>query len=120
MKLLKAKHIDKKRVNIYESYYNINFQNLFLENCAYYFCNLKVMEVLHKMATNNNKRSAVPEAKSALDDYKYKVANQIGVNLKPGYNGDLTSKEAGSVGGTMVKNMIQQAEHNLANNKQSF
>lgn len=55
-------------------------------------------------------RTLVPEAKSALNKMKYEVANDLGVNLKEGYNGDLTSKQNGSVGGEMVKRMIQQAE----------
>ena len=58
--------------------------------------------------TNSNK-SVVPEAKEALNKFKYEVANQIGVNLKQGYNGDLTSKQAGSVGGEMVKRMIEKS-----------
>ena len=56
-------------------------------------------------------RTLVPEAKSALNKMKYEVANDLGVNLKEGYNGDLTSKQNGSVGGEMVKRMIKQAEN---------
>ncbi len=56
-------------------------------------------------------RTVVPEAKSALNKMKYEVANDLGVNLKEGYNGDLTSKQNGSVGGEMVKRMIKQAEN---------
>lgn len=56
---------------------------------------------------------ANPESKAALDKFKYEVANEIGVNLKQGYNGDLTSKQAGSIGGQMVKKMIAQAEGQL-------
>ncbi len=51
--------------------------------------------------------------KAALDKFKYEVANEVGVNLKQGYNGDLTSKQAGTVGGYMVKKLIEQAENNL-------
>ncbi len=65
------------------------------------------------MARNNN-RKVVPEARGALDQMKYEVAGQVGVNLKKGYNGDLTSKEAGYVGGYMVKKMIEQAERQMA------
>ena len=50
---------------------------------------------------------------SALDQFKMKAASEVGVNLKQGYNGDLTSKEAGSVGGQMVKNMIESYEQNM-------
>ncbi|HIS68122.1 MAG TPA: alpha/beta-type small acid-soluble spore protein [Candidatus Gallacutalibacter stercoravium] len=55
----------------------------------------------------------VPEAREALDRFKMEAANEVGVNLKQGYNGDLTSKQAGSVGGQMVKKMIQQYESNM-------
>lgn len=65
------------------------------------------------MARNNN-RKVVPEARGALDQMKYEVASQVGVNLKKGYNGDLTAKEAGYVGGYMVKRMIEQAERQMA------
>ena len=62
--------------------------------------------------TNSNK-SVVPEAKEALNKFKYEVANEVGVNLKQGYNGDLSSKDAGRIGGNMVRKMIQQAENNI-------
>jgi hypothetical protein len=65
------------------------------------------------MARNNN-RQVVPEAKGALDRLKFEVAGELGVNLKEGYNGDLTSKENGYVGGYMVKRLIEQAEKNLS------
>ena len=55
----------------------------------------------------------VPEAKAALDKFKMEAANEVGVNLKDGYNGDLTSKQAGSVGGQMVKKMIQAYENGM-------
>ena len=63
------------------------------------------------MARNS---STVPEAKEALNRFKYEVANELGVPLKQGYNGDLTSKQNGSVGGYMVKKMIQDAEKRMA------
>ncbi len=56
---------------------------------------------------------SVPEAKAAMDKFKMEAANEVGVNLKNGYNGDLTSKQAGSVGGQMVKKMIETAERNM-------
>jgi len=59
-------------------------------------------------------RKAVPEAKAALDQFKYEVANEIGVPLKQGYNGDLTSYQNGSVGGYMVKKMIEAQERQMA------
>jgi hypothetical protein len=59
-------------------------------------------------------RAEVPEAKAALDKFKYEVANEIGVPLKQGYNGDLTSKQNGSVGGYMVKKMIADYESRMS------
>ncbi len=55
----------------------------------------------------------VPEARAALDQFKMEAANEVGVNLKQGYNGDLTSKQAGSIGGRMVKKLIEKAESNM-------
>ena len=60
-----------------------------------------------------NSKKVVPEAMSALDKFKYEVASEVGVNLKEGYNGDLTSKDAGKIGGQMVKKLIEQAERNM-------
>ena len=57
------------------------------------------------MAKNSN-RINVPEAREALDKFKMEAASEVGVNLKQGYNGDLTSRQAGSVGGQMVKNVL--------------
>ena len=62
--------------------------------------------------TSRNK-AAVPEAKEALNKFKMEVAQEVGVNLKQGYNGDLTSREAGSVGGMMVKKMIEAYENSM-------
>ena len=70
------------------------------------------MEVI--IMANNNNRKLVPEAAAALDKFKMEVASEIGVNLKQGYNGDLTAKQNGSVGGYMVKKMIQQVEQGMA------
>jgi len=64
------------------------------------------------VARNNKK--LVPEARQALDNMKFEIASQLGVNLKQGYNGDLTAKEAGYIGGYMVKRMIEQAERQLS------
>jgi len=58
-------------------------------------------------------RALVPEAKAGLDRFKMEAAAEVGVNLKNGYNGDLTSKQAGSIGGQMVKKMIQQVENSM-------
>lgn len=65
--------------------------------------------------TNRSNKKLVPEAMDALDRFKYEVANEVGVNLKDGYNGDLSSRDAGRIGGNMVKKMIQQVENNMAN-----
>ena len=59
------------------------------------------------------KQSLVPQAREALDKFKMEAASEVGVNLKQGYNGDLTSRQAGSVGGQMVKKMIESYEKNL-------
>lgn len=64
--------------------------------------------------SNSTNRAAVPEAKAALDRFKYEVASEIGVPLTDGYNGDLTSKQNGSVGGYMVKKMIERQEREMA------
>lgn len=57
------------------------------------------------MARNNN-QILVPQARAAMDQFKFEAAQEVGVNLKQGYNGDLTSRQAGSIGGQMVKKMI--------------
>lgn len=62
------------------------------------------------MAKNSN---LVPQAREALDRFKMEAASEVGVNLKQGYNGDLTSKQAGSIGGQMVKKMISQVENGM-------
>lgn len=56
---------------------------------------------------------SVPEAKAAMEKFKMEAANEVGVNLKQGYNGDLTAKQAGSVGGQMVKKMIENYENSV-------
>lgn len=61
----------------------------------------------------NSRRHAVPEAKEALNNFKYEVASEVGISLKDGNNGNLTSRDAGRIGGNMVKKLIQQAEKNL-------
>ena len=64
------------------------------------------------MANNSNKK-LVPEAMSALDKFKYEVASEVGVTLKDGYNGDLSSRDAGRIGGNMVRKIIQQVESQM-------
>ena len=65
------------------------------------------------MSKQSSKGSMVPEARGALDNMKYEIARELGVNLKQGYNGDLSSRENGYVGGYMVKRLIEQAEKQL-------
>jgi small acid-soluble spore protein D (minor alpha/beta-type SASP) len=66
-------------------------------------------------SNSSSNRLNVPQARQAMDQFKMQAANEVGVNLKNGYNGDLTSREAGSVGGQMVKKMIEAYEQNLTN-----
>lgn len=66
------------------------------------------------MASNNSSNKLVnPNAREAMNRFKMEAANEVGVNLTQGYNGDLTSKQAGSIGGQMVKKMIENAEHSM-------
>ena len=71
------------------------------------------------MTNRSSNRTAVPEAKGALDKFKYEVANELGVPLTDGYNGDLTSKQNGSVGGYMVKRMIEAQERQMSGGSQN-
>ena len=64
-------------------------------------------------SSNNSGRMAVPEAKEAMKRFKEEVASELGVPLKDGFNGDLTSKQAGSIGGEMVKKMIMKQEEQM-------
>ena len=66
------------------------------------------------MANSSNKK-LVPEAMTALDKFKYEVASEVGVNLKDGYNGDISARDAGRIGGQMVKKLIETAERQMAN-----
>ena len=62
---------------------------------------------------NSSNRIVVPEARQAMDRFKMEAANEVGVTLKEGYNGDLTSRQAGSIGGQMVKKMIEAYENSI-------
>ena len=66
-------------------------------------------------SNSNQSRVVVPEARQALDNMKYEIAGELGINLKKGYNGDLPSRQAGYIGGYMVKRLIEQAERGMAN-----
>ena len=63
---------------------------------------------------SKNSKTLVPEAKEAMNRFKMEAANEVGVNLKQGYNGDITAKQAGSVGGQMVKKMIEAQERQMS------
>ena len=65
------------------------------------------------MSSKNTNKLNVPEARSAMDKFKMEAASEVGVNLKEGYNGDISGREAGSVGGQMVKKMIESYEKSL-------
>ena len=65
------------------------------------------------MSTNNSNKLNVPEAKAAMEQFKMQAASEVGVNLNQGYNGDITARQAGSVGGQMVKKMIESYEQGL-------
>lgn len=82
--------------------------------------NSKIFDVLDNKGgesemANSNNGVVVPQARAAMDKFKMEAANEVGVQLKEGYNGDLTSRQAGSIGGQMVKKMIKKAEEDLAN-----
>ena len=66
------------------------------------------------MQNNSSNRMEVPEAKEAMDRFKMEVASELGVPLKQGYNGDLTSRQNGSVGGEMVRRMIKKQEEEMS------
>ena len=66
------------------------------------------------MARSN--KNVVPEAMDSLERFKYEVAREVGVNLKNGYNGNISARDAGRIGGNMVKKMIQQAENQMSKN----
>ena len=70
------------------------------------------------MNQNQNASGMVPEARGALDNMKFEIARELGINFKQGYNGDLSSRDNGYVGGYMVKRLIQQAENRLAGKAQ--
>jgi hypothetical protein len=68
---------------------------------------------MEELIMSNRKKIMVPEAKAAMENFKMEAANEVGVSLANGYNGDLTSKQAGSIGGQMVKKMIQDYENKI-------
>ena len=66
-------------------------------------------------SSSNSNYKVVPEAREALNKFKYEVASEVGVNLKEGYNGDISARDAGRIGGNMVRKLIQQAESQMTN-----
>ena len=64
-------------------------------------------------SSSNSNYKVVPEAADSLNKFKYEVASEVGVNLKDGYNGDISARDAGRIGGNMVKKLIQQAESQM-------
>ena len=73
---------------------------------------IKSPKIMEESIMSKNK-IVVPEAKKAMENFKMEAANEVGVNLKQGYNGDLTSRQAGSIGGQMVKKMIESYENSI-------
>ena len=71
-------------------------------------------------SNNNNNQINIPESRNAMYNFKHEVANELGINLKQGYNGDLTSRDAGSIGGMMVKKMIESQEQQMAGGSAAF
>ena len=69
-------------------------------------------------SNSSSNRAVVPEAKQALNNMKCEIANELGINLKQGYNGDLPSRQAGYIGGYMVKRLIENAERSMAGSTQ--
>ena len=67
------------------------------------------------MTNSNRTRKVVPEAQDSLDKFKYEVAAEVGVDLKNGYNGNISAKDAGKIGGNMGRKMIEQAENSMLN-----
>ena len=65
-------------------------------------------------SSSRSGRTVVPEAKGALNQMKYEIASELGINLKQGYNGDLPSRQAGYMGGYMTKRLIEQAERSMS------
>lgn len=73
----------------------------------------KILEE-RNMSNSNSNKTSVPNAKDAMNKFKMEVANELGVNLKQGYNGDLTARESGSIGGEMVRQMIKKQEQQMS------
>ena len=90
---------------------SITYLRISITDRCNYRCLLYTSKII--MSSKNSNKLNIPEAKAAMNKFKMEAASEVGVNLKQGYNGDLTSREAGSVGGQMVKKMIESYEKNL-------
>ena len=73
---------------------------------------------MNQQSNGQSSRPEVPQARAALDNMKYEIARELGINFKQGYNGDLSARENGYVGGYMVKRLIEQAERQMAQSNQ--
>ena len=69
---------------------------------------------MNQQSSGKSSRPEVPQAREALNSMKYEIARELGINMKQGYNGDLTSRENGYVGGYMVKRLVKQAQQQMA------
>lgn len=96
-------------------FYLQNIPVYFRNGCTYYCRNIKTNLFLEvKNMSKSRNRVEVPEAKEAMNKFKMEVANELGVPLSNGYNGNLTSAQNGSVGGEMVRKMIKRQEESMA------
>ena len=90
---------------------NINAQN---QNAGMQQQNMAGQQQNTQNASGRSNRTVVPQAKGALNQMKYEIASELGINLKQGYNGDLPSRQAGYIGGYMTKRLIEQAERSMS------
>jgi hypothetical protein len=77
--------------------------------------NMGTQQNAQNQNSGRNNRTVVPEAKGALNQMKYEIASELGINLRQGYNGDLPSRQAGYIGGYMTKRLVEQAERAMSN-----
>lgn len=92
--------------------YDRNFQ--YVSSVSADTMGMEVINMSNQNSTSGTNNMAVPEAKAAMNRFKEEVASELGVPLKDGYNGDLTSRQAGSIGGEMVKKMIMKQEQQMS------
>lgn len=92
--------------------YDRNFQ--YVSSVSADTMGMEVINMSNQNSTSGTNNMAVPEAKAAMNRFKEEVASELGVPLKDGYNGDLTSRQAGSIGGEIVKKMIMKQEQQMS------